>query len=85
MNLSERILEVSRALEESAEIIVESKISDEALIALYVLKTHKIKPGNAELKMLEKLGYIKGNTLTKAGEDYLKDKAVQKKIKAFMS
>lgn len=83
--LYERILEVSRKIEKNIETIVESDLKDDVLIALYVFKKFKIKPGKKELTTLEDSGYIKNGKLTKSGEDILKSPEVVKKLKDIKS
>lgn len=88
MNLSEKIINISRKLDKIVEEeLLESVINlkDEELIALYVLSKYKIKPGTKELKVLEKIGYIKSNKLTKEGIKFLKTPTIKKKLDMIMS
>lgn len=88
MNLTEKILEFTRKLDENQNVLFESnkiKTTDEELIALFVLSKHKIKPGVKELKSLEKLGFISKNKITEDGKNYLLMPDIKKRIKSIAS
>lgn len=86
MNLTKRILEIYRTLDENYDTIVESvSIEDETIISLYVLNKHNIKPGLNDTKILQKQGYLKNGKITKDGLIFLKRPEIQKKLKSIMS
>jgi fructose-1-phosphate kinase PfkB-like protein len=88
MDISKRILDVCRTLDGNTIELTEAattKISDESLIALYVLTKYKIKPNIKELKQLTNLEYIVSGKITKAGQEILKKPENIKKLKDIMS